>query len=313
MVTREYPVEGADRSQIERAHRDGRVKRLRDVRPDLPSEFIQAVERALSPDPAARPQTAGELEAALTRRSPTPVSWTWCPARRGGRRGSPPRGDPGRVDPRQTVATTPAPTSFRRRPPSRRRRPPRPRRPPILPITVRAKLFRTRNGVETPLTADISLVGGDQLSMQIESSIAVYVYVINADDAGKTYRLFPLPDVQPDNPLAAAKIHRLPARTRTGSVTSEGGREHFVDRGDAGSERGCRSRRQNHHAGDGGRGPRDRIGHPSAQTIGVLRSVGGLVKTKTTATASAPSLLWYDRPATSRDNARPRAAPGCAG
>ena len=28
--------------------------------------------------------------------------------------------------------------------------------------------------------------------------------------------------------------------------------------------------------------------------IGVLRSVGGLVKTKTAGTASAPSLIWYD-------------------
>ena len=77
MVTREYPVEGADRSQIERAHRDGRVKRLRDARPDLPSDFIRTVERALSPDPAARPQTAGELEAALSsKRAPAVPVWT---------------------------------------------------------------------------------------------------------------------------------------------------------------------------------------------------------------------------------------------
>ena len=58
MVTREFPVAGADRTEIERAHREGRVRRLRDARPDLPSGFIQTVERALSPNPAERPQTA---------------------------------------------------------------------------------------------------------------------------------------------------------------------------------------------------------------------------------------------------------------
>ena len=90
MVTREYPVDGADRSQIERAHREGRVKRLRDVRPDLPSGFIQTVERALSPDPAARPQTAGELEAALTGRNDrrSGRDWTWWQRRAADRRGS---------------------------------------------------------------------------------------------------------------------------------------------------------------------------------------------------------------------------------
>ena len=56
--------------------------------PDLPSGFIQAVERALSPDPAARPQTAGEFEAALTSTAQPAhrCRWTWWPARRGGRR-----------------------------------------------------------------------------------------------------------------------------------------------------------------------------------------------------------------------------------
>ncbi len=47
----------------------------------------------------------------------------------------------------------------------------------------------------------MDLVPGDQLSMQLESSDPVYAYVINVDDADKIYRLFPLPQHQPDNPL----------------------------------------------------------------------------------------------------------------
>ena len=79
MVTREYPVDGADRTEIERAHRAGQVKRLRDARPDLPGGFIQAVERALSPDPDARPQTAGEFELALSGKNEGRRShdWSW--------------------------------------------------------------------------------------------------------------------------------------------------------------------------------------------------------------------------------------------
>ncbi len=68
LVTQDYPVTGVDRFAIENAHRTGQVKRLRDARPDLSTTFVEAVESALSSDPAKRPQTAGELEAALTRR-----------------------------------------------------------------------------------------------------------------------------------------------------------------------------------------------------------------------------------------------------
>jgi serine/threonine-protein kinase len=51
--------------QLATAHRDGKVRRLRDVRSDLPRPFVNAVDRALEHDPAARFQSAGEMEAAL--------------------------------------------------------------------------------------------------------------------------------------------------------------------------------------------------------------------------------------------------------
>ncbi len=294
MVTREYPVDGADRSQIGRAHREGRVKRLRDVRPDLPSEFIQSVERALSPDPGARPQTAGEFEAALTsKRNPAPVPWTWTQRAAAAAAAvlvvAIPVGliladlgnGPGPRDLRPTASIAPTPAV------------------PPLPATVnpsylvKARLFRTRDDVETPLTPGNDLVGGDQLSMEIEASIDVYVYVLNADDAGKSYRLFPLPDSQPDNPLAASKVHRLPGSDTNWLVTQEGGREHFVIvvapvRSEAFE---AVIRTITPAKAGGGRVTRSAI---PATEIGVLRSVGGLVKAKTTAKTSEPSLIWYD-------------------
>src|SRR5262249_7129367 len=48
-------------------HLEGQRLRLRDVRPDLPTEFVRIVERAVDPDPAKRYGTAGELEGDLAR------------------------------------------------------------------------------------------------------------------------------------------------------------------------------------------------------------------------------------------------------
>jgi hypothetical protein len=93
--------------------------------------------------------------------------------------------------------------------------------------TVKAVLFRDRNGVETPVNADTSLRANDHLGMTIETSIPVYAYILNADDKARSYRLFPLPEHKLDNPLNTG-IHRLPSAADNWTVTSEGGREHFV-------------------------------------------------------------------------------------
>ena len=208
MVTRDYPVRGADRSEIERAHREGQVRRLRDVRPDLPSGFIQTVERALSPDPDARYQTAGELEAALTEKKQEPRRpWPWLQIAAGLVLVAVPvlwfianqTRVPGNDSPTSATAVQSAPAP-----------------PPVAVVpsyTVQARLFRTRNDVDVPLTSETSLARGDKLSMQIQASTAVYVYLLNADDTQKSFRLFPLPNHHPDNPLSASKT--APSAWRT--------------------------------------------------------------------------------------------------
>jgi serine/threonine-protein kinase len=72
LVTGSYPVSGSSRFEIQRAHSERRIKRLRDARPDLPEGFVQLVEAALA-EPGRRYQTAGELEHALSSGSPVPV------------------------------------------------------------------------------------------------------------------------------------------------------------------------------------------------------------------------------------------------
>src|SRR6185436_5255865 len=65
LVTGEFPVTASSIEQLTAAHRQRQLRRLRDVRPDLPSTFVKAIDRALEHEPAARFQSAGEMEAAL--------------------------------------------------------------------------------------------------------------------------------------------------------------------------------------------------------------------------------------------------------
>ena len=67
LVTDSYPVEGRTREDVQAAHRRQERHHLRDIRPDLPEEFVQAVQRALDPNPRHRYQGAGAFESALAR------------------------------------------------------------------------------------------------------------------------------------------------------------------------------------------------------------------------------------------------------
>src|SRR4029450_3679924 len=59
------PYTGVDVDGLRDAHADGERRWLRDLRPDLPSDLVQAIGRALEADPARRFESAGEMERAL--------------------------------------------------------------------------------------------------------------------------------------------------------------------------------------------------------------------------------------------------------
>lgn len=65
LASGEYPTTGASLQEVREAHAAGRRRRLADVRPTLPAEFLLAVERALEPNPAARVASAGQLQVLL--------------------------------------------------------------------------------------------------------------------------------------------------------------------------------------------------------------------------------------------------------
>src|SRR5262249_39919335 len=66
LVTGRVPISARSLDEVRQAHLTGNVRRLRDERSDLPSAFVQIVERALSPEPARRFDSAGAFEMALT-------------------------------------------------------------------------------------------------------------------------------------------------------------------------------------------------------------------------------------------------------
>jgi eukaryotic-like serine/threonine-protein kinase len=65
LVTRQFPIAAQTFEDLIKAHGEQNIRRLRDLRPDLPESFVHAVERALAPAPAARYPSAGAMEAAL--------------------------------------------------------------------------------------------------------------------------------------------------------------------------------------------------------------------------------------------------------
>jgi len=76
LATRAYPVEAETLDALYEAHSSQAHagKTLRDLRPDLPSAFVRAVEKAIATEPLRRYATAGQmtaaLEAAMAARSP---------------------------------------------------------------------------------------------------------------------------------------------------------------------------------------------------------------------------------------------------
>jgi predicted Ser/Thr protein kinase/TolB-like protein len=93
-------------------------------------------------------------------------------------------------------------------------------------------LFRQRAEGGERLQPGERVRPGDRLFMEIQSPEKMYLYVINEDEKGQSYLLFPLSGLDLGNPLPAGTLHRLPG-TRGGqpiswSVMSAGGRETFL-------------------------------------------------------------------------------------
>jgi len=233
LATNRYPVEGETRADVEAAHERHTRTHLRDVRPDLPNEFVTIVERALDPDPRQRFQTAGAFEIALAR-------FLGAPAENVDNERARPRvvpialaaviaglviGTPAyywltsrtpAAPPPSTAATTPSPAAASG----------------TTAYTIDAGLYRVSDTGEVKLRPGDRVTPGDQLALQIQVSKPTHIYVVNEDDKGESYLLFPLPNQSVANPIPAGRTVRLPGAGADEplywKVTSAGGREHFL-------------------------------------------------------------------------------------
>jgi serine/threonine protein kinase len=308
LTTGTYPVEGDTRTAIMRQHEEHAPRRhLRDVRPDLPPGFIDVVERATDVDPAQRYPSAGALEAALAkslglRSAERRVSTSWVVIAAGIALIAVLAGTGAYWELKRTVRTNTA-TSVASGTDSAA-----PSGAAVAaaaaPYDVAAAMYRVDEaGSARPLAPDDRLAPGDRVYLQVRTSVPANVYVVNEDDRGESYLLFPLPNQASGNPLPAGREHRLPGivagREMYWQVTSAGGHEHFVifvsPEPLTAFEETFASL------------PRPTTGEPvlsarlSERAIGVLRGVGGLVPAPNqTVPTSATLSAQYSTPLPSR-------------
>jgi hypothetical protein len=269
LVTKQYPVEGRTRAEVEAAHARGARRRLRDVRPDLPTAFVDAVERAIAVDPTERFQSAGAFEAALSqflgRTAPGPRPWALVIALAAaavviaaivlvGRRQSTSAPVPAAATPAQAGGPSASSPTYQ----------------------IETALYTMRDGGATRLRFGDHVAPGDKLFAQLRVSAPTYVYIVNEDDRGESFLLFPLPGQAADNPIAPGGPTRVPGRGGDVSweITSAGGREHFLifaspDRLQAFEELFAALPRPSFERPAGGAKLTD-------QTVSKLRGVGGL-------------------------------------
>jgi serine/threonine protein kinase len=98
--------------------------------------------------------------------------------------------------------------------------------------SVRASLFRHTPDGSLLIASGARVAPGDELFMTFESSADLNVYILNEDDLGGVFVLFPLQGVDLENPLPAGSVYRLPGRRRgtdfNWQVSSAGGEEHLL-------------------------------------------------------------------------------------
>ena len=240
LVSGAHPFEGETRTAIGQLHsRHSPPKPLRDVRPDLPDPFIRVIERALAEDPSQRFPSAGAMETALaqllgpaTDPPPKPTrslklllaAFAFLVLAVGSLTVSQLRGPSPTSEPSASgQAGTPLATQSSTTPSAAS---------PTSEYRIDAAFYRDRTGAVERLTPGAKLLPHETLSLQVELSAPAYVYVVNEDEKGESYLLFPIPGLALRNPLPPGQRHRLPGmwdgELVSWQVTSVGGTEHFL-------------------------------------------------------------------------------------
>ncbi|MGH9866953.1 MAG: serine/threonine-protein kinase [Candidatus Polarisedimenticolia bacterium] len=199
LVSGRDPVSAGALSDHFEKLRRGEVTPLLDARSDLSPAFARVVEKALAHDPSQRYASAGMLERALAAAEPVPP---------------PPR--PRRIYAVMTaLAMTPLAALLWIVWPS-------------ASFSVEAALYRQGNQVEERLLQDSHVALGDLIFLEMRGSTPLHVYVLNEDQAGSVWAIFPA-GLDLANPLREGATHRLPGRVngeqQFWKLSTAGGRE----------------------------------------------------------------------------------------
>ena len=246
-LTGRAPYEARSLDALVVAAARGPSPSLRETRPDLPAGLAAIVERAMATDPAQRFARAQEVVAALEREranagafaavaagaSPGAAAGAASPVRRG-------RGLQlaaalvalvvvagivavvvgGRDRAKRATTATSTETAAT----------PAPAAPAVYDVHA---TFQRRDGAGTsPLVSGDRVRPGDRLALEFRSTRPAWVYVLNEDERGERYLLFPQPLFERTNPVPADSTILLPGtmdgKESAWQVTSAGGREHFL-------------------------------------------------------------------------------------
>jgi hypothetical protein len=210
LVSGGFPVAAKTFAELRRRHERRESTPLRDVRPDLPIAFVKAVERALASQPEQRYSNVGDFEHALAlaagSRPPGPSPRLWW------RRSAVAAAAALVLIAAGVLAVRPPWTWF--------------------PFNIEASLYRIGGAAEERLADGARVLTGDRLFLEIEGTRAMYVYIINSDQIGNKFVLFPLAGLDSKNPLPPRVLHRLPGPNagtdNYWEVSSAGGQETFL-------------------------------------------------------------------------------------
>jgi serine/threonine protein kinase len=183
---------------------------LADEIPGAPRKLVTAIEVAMAPEPEARFGGAGQMAAALQSVIEDLDG------------GSSPRRRPTRGMVMAAVVLVALVAAMG----------PRLLRPSIAMYEVDATLVRRSTGGLHRLGTGDRVSPGDQLSLKFRATSPVWVYVLNEDERGETFLLFPQPRFDVSNPIPGDSTIVLPGAIggveNAWEVTSRGGREHFL-------------------------------------------------------------------------------------
>jgi serine/threonine-protein kinase len=289
LVTGSHPIQGDSLTVIRRLHDQGGARKpLRDARPDLPDRFIRVVEHALAEEPSQRFLSAGALETALaqllqpvadTQPKPSPssglkillASFALLVLAVASFTVSNLRGSSPTVIGQSPSAVALSPdvsTASAGQPPNAE---------PGGEYRIDAAFYREQSGSVERLKPGTQVSPNEALSLQVELSAPAYVYVVNEDESGESYLLFPLPGLALTNPLPPGQRHRLPGMWNgeaiSWQITSTGKKEHFLIVASPQRSREFEEMFATLPQPSFGRTPARKL---SGDEIGVLRSVGGL-------------------------------------